>query len=248
MPPPEIDKWLCRAGLMSRSDARAAVESQRVRINNLLVTTSRTLVPDGAVVSVDEQVVVPARRLVFIMHKPRGVMSTRRDRFNRPTVFDFLDPTLPWLAPVGRLDFDSEGLLLFTNDPFLNEALCAPTSGVDKTYLVSCSGMVSDEAVGRLRSGVRLVGRDQPTQPAMVRVVERTSRSTTLEIAIHEGKKRQIRRMVRAIDSEVHRLIRVKVGPLELGSLAPGASRELAEAEIAALQQAIGANPRPSSD
>jgi pseudouridine synthase len=174
------------------------------------------------------------------MHKPPGFMTTRRDVRGRKTVFDLLPEDLPWLAPIGRLDLESEGLLLFTNDPHLGWALSDPSRGVQKTYVVTCKGTVSDASVQQLRDGVSLAGQDAPTRPAQVTVRERSERTTTLEIVLHEGKKRQIRRMLLAVGSRVRRLVRTQIGPFDLGTLPAGQCRELSASEVSELAMAAG--------
>lgn len=238
--PMDVDKWLCRAGIMSRTDAIAAVAAGRVRIDGELAASPRAVVHSSALVTVDGAAASVVKRVALAMHKPPGIMTTRRDLRGRKTVFDLLPQGLPWLAPIGRLDLDSEGLLLFTNDPHLGWALSDPSRGVDKTYLVTCKGTVSDESVQHLRRGVLLAGQSAPTLPALITVRERTERTTTLEIILHEGKKRQIRRMILAVGSRVRRLVRTKIGPFELGSLPMGECRELCEPEIGALAVAAG--------
>ena len=234
----DIDKWLSRAGLMSRSDAAIAVANGRVWIDGVPAKSTESLVADGARVAVDGVNVLAAPRIVIALHKPAGVMSTHRDPRGRRTVYDLLSPELTWVAAVGRLDLDSEGLILLTNDPHLGWALTDPARGVQKIYHVTCRGQVSEAAVAELASGVMLVGATAPTRPAQVRVLARGALTTDLEIVLHEGKKRQIRRMVLAVNSRVRRLVRVQVGPIKLGNLAAAQSRQLRADEIDALAAA----------
>lgn len=234
----EVDKWLSRAGLMSRSDAAAAVLAGRVWIDGVPAQSAESVVATGSRVAVDGVNVLAVPRLVIALHKPVGVMSTHRDPRGRPTVYELLDPALSWVAAVGRLDLESEGLILLTNDPHLGWALTDPARGVHKVYHVTCRGQVSDAAVTALAEGVMLVGATALTRPAQVRVLARETLSTELEIVLHEGKKRQIRRMVMAVNSRVWRLVRVQIGPIALGALAVGESRVLSIDEVDALAAA----------
>ena len=170
-------------------------------------------------------------------------MSTHRDPRGRPTVYECVGAA-GWVAAIGRLDLDSEGLILLSNDPHLGFALTDPERGVDKVYHVTCRGQLSESALIALRTGVMLVGASAPTRPAQVRVLARGELSTEIEIVLHEGKKRQIRRMLLAVGSRVWRLVRVQIGPVHLGALAEGEWRALTDGEVQALASAAGCRLR----
>ena len=170
-----------------------------------------------------------AAHVTLALHKPRGVVTTRRDERGRRTVYDLLPPGLPWVFPAGRLDADSEGLLILTSDHDLSVRLTDPEHHTPKTYQATLTGELKDEALGRLRRGVDLA--DGRTRPARVRLLHRGEKGSVVEFILTEGRNRQVRRMAAAVGCKVRRLVRVAVGAYELGDLAPGASRFLDESE-----------------
>lgn len=183
----------------------------------------------------------PIRReplVYFLLHKPVGVVTTLSDPKGRPTVRDLLGKVPARVFPVGRLDYNSSGLLLLTNDGELALRLTHPRYGVHKTYRVKVTGVPSEQALERLRSGVRL--EEGKTAPAEVRIVEKTDKKSWLEIVLAEGKRHQVRRMCEAVGHRVEKLVRVRIGPLKLGNLAPGQYRPLEESEVAGLKVAVG--------
>jgi 23S rRNA pseudouridine2605 synthase len=167
------------------------------------------------------------------LHKPRGVVVTRRDERGRRTVYDLLPPGLPWIFPAGRLDADSEGLLLLTSDSALSSYLTDPQYHVPKTYHVSVDAGPTEATLQQLRRGVELA--DGPTRPAQVRVLP-AGGGRVVEVILTEGRNRQIRRMMKAVGLRVKRLVRVTIGGLALGDLPAGAWRELSEKERRLLQ------------
>jgi 23S rRNA pseudouridine2605 synthase len=167
--------------------------------------------------------------LVLALHKPAGVVTTRRDERGRKTVYDLLAPGLPWLSPAGRLDADSEGLLILTNDAQLAVRLTDPEHHVRKTYRVTISGTPTPEALEQLCHGMSL--KDGPTRPVEVHIRRRRATTTVVDMVLMEGRNRQIRRMWRALGHRVRRLVRIAIGHLELGELAAGACRTLDAAE-----------------
>jgi pseudouridine synthase len=235
-----IDRVLVAAGLCSRTQARAAVAAGRVEVNGAIVREPDTWIDVGcAVVRVDGELLRSRPRAVWMLHKPTGVVTARVDHRARPTVCDLLPPDLDWLAPIGRLDLETTGLLLFTNDGELARGILAPASKLPKTYEVRCSGQLQDEQLERMRLGLDIGDGAGPTLPAQVELVERGAYECSIRIAIHEGRNRQVRKMVRAIGSGVLALHRSFVGPLGLGDLAVGAARALTAVEEPLLRAAV---------
>ncbi len=229
-----LDRVLSKAGLGSRTQARAWIGSGRVRVNGRLIRT-----PDHWVdmerdkITFDGRQVLAQRRLYLLLYKPKGYLTTFHDPQHRPTVYDLLTDVDTYVFPVGRLDQDSSGLLLLTNDAQFAERLTNPEYKVPKTYLVKTSTLLSGEQLERLRAGVML--KDGPTRPAEIRRLRDSGRHTFFEISITEGRNRQVRRMVEAIGSKVLKLVRVAIGPIEIGGLAIGKYRPLSHAEVQAL-------------
>ncbi len=243
-----LQKVLAAAGVASRRAAEQLIISGRVQVNGKTVTELGTKVdPQRDRILVDGQpIVVSTQRVYFVLHKPKGVLTTAKDPFGRRTVMDLLPEGCPRVFPVGRLDVDSEGLLLLTNDGELAHALMHPRHGVEKEYVVEVEGCISPVAVRHLREGVAL--EEGRTRPAAVRVVQRGRDRTVLAITLREGRKRQIRRMCCTVGYPVVRLVRVRIGPLRLGGLAPGALRCLKDTEVAALRRAAGLTAGPTRD
>ena len=221
-------KYLAHSGVASRRAAEELIAAGRVRVGGEVVTDPARDVGEGTKVEVDGRVVALESPEVWAVNKPTGIVSTAREPGRRGAVTELVDSPNR-LYPVGRLDADSTGLILLTNDGELANRLTHPRYGVPKTYRARLARSPSDRDLDRLRRGVRLD--DGMTAPAEVgRLGERE-----LEITIREGRKRQIRRMVEAVGNEVEALIRVRVGSLELGGLPRGAARRLDEREVAAL-------------
>jgi 23S rRNA pseudouridine2605 synthase len=230
-----LAKFLATAGVASRRAAEEIVRAQRVTVNGATVTDPARDVGEGDAVTVDGAAVAPqAERAVYAVNKPAGVVSTAHDPQRRRTVVSLV-PSAARLYPVGRLDIDSTGLILLTNDGPLAHRLTHPSFEVPKTYRAVVSRPpVSDRAVRALREGVRL--EDGPTAPARVRRLGK--HREILELTIHEGRNRQVKRMCEAVGHRVRSLERVAFGPLALGTLAPGAHRRLSKAEVDALSRA----------
>jgi 23S rRNA pseudouridine2605 synthase len=225
----QLHRALSKLGWGSRTQAWEWVRAGEVRVDGRVVTDPLTWV------DLDRQRITrggaapPAAALVVLaLHKPRGVVTTRRDERGRRTVYDLLPPGLPWVFPAGRLDADSEGLLILTSDADLAVRLTEPEHRVPKTYRVTLDAPPTGEQLRRLREGVDLS--DGRTRPAEVRRLAGAP-ARVVEIVLTEGRNRQVRRMVRAVGRRVRRLVRVAIGGLELGDLPPGACRMLDEAE-----------------
>ena len=225
-------KYLAHAGVASRRASEEIIAAGRVRVRGQVVTDPARDVDDTVEVLVDGRPITVAEKpnLVYALNKPPGVVSTAKDPQGRPTVVEYVDET-ERLYPVGRLDVDTTGLILLTNDGDLANKLTHPRYGVPKTYRVKVvKPPVRPAELEQLRNGVKL--EDGMTAPAQVRRI----RSDTIEITIREGRNRQVRRMVEAVGHRVHSLQRIAFGPLRLGSLQEGQSRRLKPGEIASLQ------------
>ncbi|MCX8071831.1 MAG: rRNA pseudouridine synthase [Candidatus Binatia bacterium] len=235
-----MQKILAQAGLASRRQAEQWIREGRVRVNGQVVTELGAKAdPFTDRITVDRRRVVPVPELVYLaMHKPVGVVTTMSDPEGRPTVRNLL-PKLPArVYPVGRLDYHSSGLLLFTNDGEVALRLTHPRYGVVKVYQVKVKGVPSEATLAKLRRGVRL--EDGVAQVESARVLRSSGTKTWLEIAIREGRRREIRRLCHAVGHDVEKLKRVAIGPISLGRLEPGESRLLNEREVRALRRAVG--------
>ena len=234
-----LQKSLARAGLGSRRACESLIEDERVTVNGVVATLGDRV--DTAVdeVAVDGVVVGVAPGLVhYLLNKPAGVVTTADDPQGRPTVVDLV-PTEPRVHPVGRLDLETEGLLVLTNEGELTHRLTHPSFGVDKEYLAEVEGRPSRGALRRLREGVDL--EDGRTAPARVSLLG----DHLLRLVIHEGRNRQVRRMCEAVGHPVTRLVRTRIGPLADRTLAPGEWRELTGAEVQELRlAAVAADER----
>jgi 23S rRNA pseudouridine2605 synthase len=231
-----LQKVLARAGLGSRRVCEDLIADGRVTVNGEVAQLGRRVQPDRDAVALDGVPVVVRDDLVYyLLNKPAGYVSTASDPEGRPTVVDLV-PETPRVFPVGRLDYDTEGLLLLTNDGDLTHLLTHPRFGVVKTYLAEVEGDPSPAAVRALREGVELD--DGLTAPARVNVVQRREGSAAIEIGIHEGRNRQVRRMCEAVGHPVARLVRTRIGPIADRALAPGLWRELTTDEVRALERA----------
>jgi 23S rRNA pseudouridine2605 synthase len=221
---------VAKLGWGSRTQAWGWIRAGQVRVDGRVVTDPLTWVDlDRQAVTRGGEAPPPPAHCTLALHKPRGVVTTRRDERGRRTVYDLLPPGLPWVFPAGRLDADSEGLLILTSDAELAVALTDPGQHVPKTYHVTVGGSVAESALEELRRGVDLS--DGRTRPARVRLLERGAEGSLLEVVLTEGRNRQMRRMLRAVGHRVRRLVRVAVGGYALGELPAGACRELGEAE-----------------
>jgi 23S rRNA pseudouridine2605 synthase len=226
-----LDRLLSKAGAGSRTEARRWIAERRVEVNGTVVTNSgRWIDPALDRVALDGQPLRTASKIYLLLHKPKGYLTTYRDPRGRRTVYDLLPERDRFLFPVGRLDLDSSGLLVMTNDSAFAETLTNPERKVPKTYLVKASRPLTDPELDRLRAGVTL--RDGTTRSALLRRVPERGGGSVFEITIAEGKNRQVRRMVQALDAKVVRLVRVAIGGVRIGDLPAGAVRPLLPGEI----------------
>ena len=232
-----LQKVLARAGLGSRRTAEALIAEGRVTVDGEVAILGRRVDPERAHIEVDGVPVPVAADLVsYLLNKPSGVVTTSSDPQGRRTVVDLV-PSEPRVFPVGRLDLETEGLLVLTNDGDLAQLLTHPSRGVEKEYFVEVEGRPSPGALRTLRNGVELD--DGPTRPAQAKILQESESGTTaLTIVVKEGRKRMVRRMCAAVGHPVVRLARTRIGPLRDPHLAPGTWRELEADEVRSLYAA----------
>ena len=232
-----LERVLSKAGVGSRTEARQWIHAGRVSVNGR--TTEN---PDQWVdlerdrVRLDGRPLETRASVYVLLYKPTGYLTTYKDPDGRPTVYGLLDDLGTFVSPVGRLDLDTSGLLLLTNDTQLAERVTNPASHVPKTYLVKANRRLTDAELQRLREGVELS--DGPTRPAAVTRVRDSGKYTHFEIVLTEGRNRQVRRMVEALEARVLKLVRIGIGALRIGTLPIGRWRALSADEVAALQRA----------
>lgn len=232
-----LQKVLAQAGLGSRRVCEDLIDRRRVRVNGDVAVLGRRVDPETDVIEVDgAQIGVRAGLVHYLLNKPKGIVTTAADTHGRPTVVELV-PAEPRVFPVGRLDADSEGLLLLTNDGDLTHRLTHPSYGVAKEYLVEVDGEPHRGALSRLREGIDLD--DGRTAPAKVALLD----ARLLRITIHEGRNRQVRRMCEAVGFPVLRLVRTRIGPLTDRTLPPGEYRSLTQDEVRALERAAAVRP-----
>jgi 23S rRNA pseudouridine2605 synthase len=230
-----LERVLSKAGLGSRTEARSWIGAGRVSVNGRVVRD-----PDAWVdmerdrVAFDGKPLRSEERTYLLLHKPAGYITTYRDPHGRPTIYDLLPDRERYLFPVGRLDLDTSGLLILTNDAQFAERLTNPEYHVPKSYLVNASRPLSDEELDLLRRGLEL--RDGPTRPAQVTRMGESA----FEITITEGRNRQVRRMVEALDASVVTLERIAIGSIRIGELEMGKTRTMTAEEVSSLKEAAG--------
>jgi pseudouridine synthase len=230
-----LERVLSKAGAASRTDARRWIAAGRVAVNGTVVRN-----PDAWIdlerdrVALDGKKLAKETRAYLLLYKPKGYLTTLRDPEGRPTVYDLLPDRDRYLFSVGRLDLDTSGLLILTNDTQFAERLTNPDFHIAKTYLVKASIHLTDDDLARLRHGIELS--DGPTRPARdVHRIREAGGKSVFEITITEGRNRQVRRMVEALGGKVLKLVRTAIGPIEIGELEIGKTRALTDAEVRAL-------------
>jgi 23S rRNA pseudouridine2605 synthase len=234
-----LARALSKLGYCSRSQAEQLIRAGAVQLNGATKRDPETPVTlDGDRIEVRGERIGAAEKIYLLMNKPRGLVTTAADEKGRPTVYAALSGKSPWVAPVGRLDKASEGLLLLTNDPEWSAKITAPESGIAKTYHVQVSG-VRDEALAQALVKGLVAANGEFLSVKEARVLRLGDKNTWLAITLEEGKNRHIRRMFEKLGIEVLRLVRVSIGPLELGDLAKGAVRPLTRAEKSALDAVL---------
>jgi len=235
-----LQKYLAEAGVASRRKSEQLITEGHVSVNGVVVTELGTKVNEETdSVAVDGKQVQPEEKTVYLlMNKPVGYITTVEDTHNRKTVMDLLSGVKERVYPVGRLDADTRGLLLFTNDGEFAFRMTHPKFKMEKTYLAEVKGIISENELQQLRDGVEL--EDGLTAPAKVELLRRDKYRSVIELRIHEGKNRQVRRMCAAVNHEVLQLKRTEMGPLNLKGVAEGAYRHLTPQEAELLRRRLG--------
>jgi 23S rRNA pseudouridine2605 synthase len=234
-----LQKVLAAAGVGSRRACEDLIFRRRVTVDGQVAQLGDKVDPSSAVIYVDGERLVTDTRLIYLaMNKPRGVVSTMADEKGRTALGDFLGRVEERVYHVGRLDADSEGLLLLTNDGTLAHRLMHPSYEVSKTYLCEVAGPLARNAGRRLKAGVELA--DGPARVDEFRLVDTLGRTAQVELTLHEGRNHIVRRLLDEVGHPVSRLIRTAIGPIRLGDLRPGRTRRLTNAEVAALFKAVG--------
>ncbi|NEJ70318.1 pseudouridine synthase [Rhizobium phaseoli] len=235
-----LPRALSKLGYCSRTQAERLIAENRVAVDGRTITDIAAWVDlANARISVDGLVIAAEAKIYLMLNKPRGLVTTRHDPEGRPTVYDCLrDFDIPHLSPVGRLDKASEGLLLFTNDTEFAQILLDPITHVTKTYHVQIDGVIDDEGIAAMTSGICDDG--ELLTATAARRLRQGDRNSWIEVELDEGRNRQIRRMLEALGTECLRLVRVAIGGLELGQLPKGAVRALTEAELQSLRRKTG--------
>ncbi len=240
-----LSKILAQAGLTSRRGAEDFLRGGRVTVNGVVrMEPGAQADPASDTITVDGRPLAAREPLAYVLlHKPRGYVTTLRDPEGRPLVVDLLPGGLPRVFPVGRLDYETEGLLLLTNDGELANRLLHPRYEIEREYEAEVDGRVTAADLPRWRRGVTLA--DGPAVPVNVRLLRPGERTTWLTVVLTEGRNREVRRYCQAMGHRVVRLKRVRFGPLALGRLRPGASRRLTDAEVAGLKRLHGGERTP---
>ena len=228
-----LQKYIAMSGAASRRAAEAMIEDGRVKINGKTVAEQGIKVEIGAdKVTLDgRELKIKDKKYYIMLNKPTGYVSTAKDQFDRPTVIDLVGGEIGTrIFPVGRLDYDTEGLLLLTNDGDITYRITHPKFHTDKTYIAVINGGISISGLNQLRRGVKI--ENYTTSPAEVEILDAAGNKTMLKITIHEGKNRQVRKMFEAVGCKVIGLQRIKIGQIELGNLPLGRWRHLTAHEV----------------
>lgn len=226
-----LQKFLAHAGVASRRAAENIIKQGRVAINGKIITDMGVVVGTNDLITVDGKSIKNKEEKKYIMlNKPVGYVSTAKDQFGRPTVIDLISDINERLYPVGRLDYDTSGLLLLTNDGDFTFALTHPKHEINKVYEALISGVPSDEEIQRFEAGLKI--EDYMTSPAIFLIKEIIKNNSLVHITIHEGKNRQVRKMCAAIGHKVISLKRISIGPIALGDLPEGKWRSLSATEV----------------
>jgi 23S rRNA pseudouridine2605 synthase len=231
-----LDRVLSRMGHAPRSESREMITAGRLKVNGRIVRDPDVWVnPERDVFHFDGKRLTPARKIYLLFYKPKGVITSHGGPGERETIYAYLKDVKGWVSPVGRLDKDTSGLLLLTNDTEFAEFITSPESHVPKTYIAKLGGLMDDVTITKLAGGIEMKRGDY-ARPESVRRMEDRGKYTWLEIVLTEGKNREVRRMVEAVGFKVLKLVRTRIGRLTFEGLEVGKWRELTRAEIAAVR------------
>ncbi len=231
-----LQKVMAHAGVASRRKSEEIIREGRVKVNGEIITEMGYKVkPEEDVIEVDGELISKEKRVYILLNKPEGYVTTVSDPRGRSTVLDLVGNVKQRVYPVGRLDYNTSGLLLLTNDGELTYILTHPSYEIDKTYFTRVKGEISDQDIKKLESGIQL--EDGITAPAKVKLISRDEKISSFELTIHEGRNRQVRRMCEVLGYEVIKLKRIRFGPLNLEGLSPGEYRFLSDKELQILQK-----------
>ena len=234
-----LQKIIAEMGMASRRKAEEIIIEGRVTVNGKVAGIGMKADPLRDHIKVDGKLLIkPEKKVYYAFNKPRGVMTSMSDPQGRPTVQEFFGGIKQRVFPVGRLDYDSEGLLLLTNDGDFAQAILHPSKKVPKTYLVKIKGVLEDEELERLRKGIKIDGK--MTAPAKVKKLKKTESNSWIEMIISEGRKRQIRKMLERVGHQVIRLMRIRINGIEMGPLEPGTYRKLTMEEMHTIMKELG--------
>lgn len=234
-----LQKYLAGCGVASRRTCEEYILQGKVMVNGTIIKELGTKVTEEDIVVYDNQIIQPDKAYVYyVLNKPVGYITTAKDEKNRPTVLDIMEDIDERIFPVGRLDYNTSGLIILTNDGELTYALTHPKHQVDKTYHVKVRGRVDSVSIEKLQTGVIVDGRK--TAPAAVKIMDKREVATKLSITIHEGRNRQIRKMCEAVGHSVIKLMRNSIGEITLDGLPIGRYRELTKEEVAYLKKIGG--------
>ncbi|MFZ5989759.1 MAG: pseudouridine synthase [Bacillota bacterium] len=229
-----LQKYLADSGVASRRKAEEIISQGRVKVNGTITTEMGIKVSEKDKVEVDGRILKREERKVYIaLNKPVGYITTSKDQFGRPTVLDLVHDIKERIFPVGRLDYDTSGLIILTNDGDFTYRLTHPKHEINKVYVATVSGVLTKEEIAAFEKGLRI--ENYTTSPAKLQVLETNIKTSTVRITIHEGKNRQVRKMCEAIGHPVLRLKRISIGEVSLGSLGEGKWRNLSKSEIKSL-------------
>ena len=233
-----LQKVIAEAGVASRRKAEELIVSGKVKVNNKIVTKLGTKVNPSDQIEVDNKIIEKENKEYYLLNKPRGVITSTSDDKNRKTVTELIETNCR-IYPVGRLDYDTTGLILLTNDGVLTNKLTHPSSNIEKTYIAKVEGLVSGYAIKKLRAGVIIDGKRTSKAKVKLKSIDKKNNKSLVELTIHEGRNHQVRKMFESIGYEVLKLKREKYANLDLRGLKPGEYRKLTNKEIAVLYSMV---------